>query len=926
MTWQSLIHGLRRLWRPAEADAELRDEVAQFLEASAREQMQRGLSRAAAERAAKLEFGGVEAAKEGIRASGWDGAIAGFVRDFAGGVRAIRRNPTFAAVTCVTLALGIGANTAMFTVIDAVILRPLPYRQPSSLALIWTDDVRRGLHEEATAYRTIVDWRAENRTFQDIGFYSAGRASVGNDGVREMTRAAFVSGNLFDVLGTRPLVGRAISMNDEATAAPVAVISYSLWQRRFGGDSAVVGKLIDTPDLTKDGESKEQIIGVMPPQFYFADKSTEIWVPATVYWRFRRESSERFPDWARRWTGIARLKPDVSIADAKADLGRIGSHLASVYHSDVPDFPGFATTVMPILDHVTGQNVQRALWLLFASVGLVLLVACANVANLLLARGSTRHQELAVRRALGASRGRLVRQMLAESMALATGGGVLGLGVAMAVTRLVAAAGATRIARIEEASIDGRVFAFALAVSVVAGFVFGAVPAVRASGTDPGAALKSSRASAGTAARRTREVLVIVECMLAVVLLVGAGLLLRSLAHVHDVDPGFDGRNVLTMRLILPPEAPPSAEERRQDSRIAPARAQARTRLVEDVAARIAAVPGVKHVGFIDDLFITSHAHASITIPGRATDSIAAGELNDGSASPGFFAALRIPLRTGRLPVAADVDTKIRALWSPVNTSRSLAEKEAVALAEPVVVNEAFVRRYVPNETPIGKRFCVDPTNKTYWYEIVGVVGDIHRQGLEHGSIPEYLGPYVPQANGRMDLVVRVERNPSAFAPTIRRIVQSGIAGVMIPAVSTAERQLGEFSAQRALQTWLLAAFAGLALMLAMIGVYGVLHYAVTERTNEIGIRVALGASPADVVAMALREGVWLPAVGLILGVIAALGATRTLDHLLFQTRTADALTYVSVVMVLGVSALVASYLPARRAASIDPIKALRQE
>jgi predicted permease len=348
--------------------------------------------------------------------------------------------------------------------------------------------------------------------------------------------------------------------------------------------------------------------------------------------------------------------------------------------------------------------------------------------------------------------------------------------------------------------------------------------------------------------------------------------------------------------------------------------------LLDAVAARIGALPGVEHVGFIDDMFITGQGNHSVTIPGRGTDSIAAGQLNDGAVSPGFFGALRIPLRSGRLLARTDAETKIRALWSPVNTGESLAEKEAVAIAEPVVVNEAFARRYFPGESPIGKRFCIDPTNKTYWYEIIGVVGDIHRQGLEHESIPEYFGPYVPPANGRLDLVIRVDRNPSAFAPTIRRIVQSGIAGVLIPTVSTADQQLGEFSAQRRLQTWLLASFAGLALALAMIGVYGVLHYAMAERTNEIGIRVALGASPADVVAMALRDGIRLPAVGLVLGAVTALGAARTLDHLLFRTRTADAVTYASVVIILGISALAACYLPARRAASIDPITALRQE
>jgi putative ABC transport system permease protein len=919
--------GLRRLFRKTVVEQELTDEVGHFLEMAIQERMRAGMPRADAERAAQIEFGGVDAAKEGVRAAGWDGAIDTLRRDIAYALRGLRRNRGFAVIAVLTLALGIGANTAMFSVVNAVLLRPLPYRDANRLALIWTDDIRRGLHQEATAFSTIEDWRSDTRAFQSIAYYNTYRTALIEGMQRDRTRVGFASGNLFSVLGVAPVRGRSISTVDEEKAENVAVISYALWQRRFNGDSSAIGTTIQTDATYSEGRSDGilRIVGIMPPGFYFPDKLTEIWTPATTYWRFRRERSERFPSWARRWTAIGRLKPDRTIDVAKADLSRVGNYLAQTYRSDVPDFPGFATNVEPILDHVAGRKLQSALWVLAGAVSLVLLVACANVANLLLARGATRQREFAIRRAIGAGRGRLVRQLIAESMVLALAGGVLGAVAATLGARTLGIVAAAYVPRIEEIAIDARVLLFAAAASILSGIVFGVIPAFRVSRIDPSEALKEgAQTSGGVRLRRMRGLLVMAECSLAIVLLAGAGLLLRSLSRVSGVDPGFDPTQVLTMRIELAPEPPPTAEERTLGSVIAPARAQARVTRMNSLLERASAVPGVETASFVDDMFVNGQGNHSITIPGRPPASLAPGELNEGAASPGFFETIRVPLRRGRYLTRDDAATKIRALWNPVNTSMSLADKERLAVPEPVVVNDAFVQRFFPGEDPVGKHFCIDPTNKTYWYTIVGVVGDIHRQGLERRTIPEYFGSYLPSPTGRADLLVRTKGDPLAFAATVRQLVTSALPGVYVGRVTTADRQLGDFSAERRFQTWLLAGFAGLALALAAIGIYGVVHYAVAERTREMGVRVALGASPANLMRLVIRQGMLMPMIGIVVGIGASLAATRVISHLLFGVGETDPVTFIAVLVTLTLVALAACVMPARRATRVNPITALR--
>ena len=927
MTFRSLKAGLRNLFGRADIDRELRDELDHYLEEATEEHMRAGLSRADAERAARAQMGSVRSVKEQALSANWETRLESALKDVRYGSRMVRRNPGFAAAAILTIALGTGANTAVFSVVNAVMLRPLPWTDAGKLALIWTNDAKRGLPRETTAYRTITDWQSTSHTFQDIAYFSTVRiAMMPNDPAAERgrSRSAFVSGNMFGLLGVAPHLGRAVSPADETARVPVAVISHSLWQRWFAGTPDIIGKTLVIDDGAKGGPRTLTVTGVMPAGFYFPDRLTELWTPATTYWRFNTESTERFQSWARRWTAVGRLAPGFSIDDARSEFAGIGRHLASTNTSPVPDFPGFETSVVPILDSITGQNVQSALWMLLGAVSLVLLVGCANVANLLLARGAARQEEFAMRRALGAGRSHLIRQLLTESLLLAIAGGTIGTLLAVGGTELIASAASGFVPRINEIAVDWRVLGFALAASLVAGIAFGLGPAIQLSKSSASEVLKDGgRTTGGARLRRSRDLLVIGECALALVLLTGAGLLLRSLGHLHSVDPGFDPSNVLTMRIEFPTELPPTREEAARTPNVSQARARARAEVAHRLADRLRALPGVTDVGFSDDLFVAGQGNDSITIPGRSAEEMGSGELNSGSLSPGFFPVLRVPLRRGRLLTNDDVAQKLVATWSLV-LNVPLAEKERRAIPEPVVVNEAFARRFFPNEDPIGRKFCIDPTVKTYWFQIVGVVGDMHRQGLERQMIPEFFGPWSPSPNGRVDLLVRADGDPLALSASVRAEVRRSVPGVSVVSVSTADALLGGFSALRRLQTWLLTGFALLALSLAGIGIFGLVHFTVAERTREIGIRVALGATPASVMRLVLGQGMRSPVVGIAIGLAAAFALTRVLSNLLFGVGATDPLTFGAVAVVLASIAAGACWLASRRALRIDPLRAVR--
>lgn len=925
--FRSLAAGLRALFHGQTVSRELDDELKHYLDQAIKDNIQAGMTPEAAERAARIQLGSSEAAKEEVRGGLWEARVDSGLRDLRYGIRALRRNPAFTLMAVATLALGIGVTTTMFSVVNAVMLRPLAYPDAGRVALIWTDDVRRGLPREATGYPTIVDWRTLSRAFQDIAYYSTGRVALhANEpgGDRGRSRNALVSGNLFATLGVLPAQGRVISPADEQSRAEVAVISHGFAERWFGGATGVLGRTLTIPDPNKGGSPIYTVIGVMPPDFFFPDRITEIWTPATTYWRFDRESTERVPSWARRWTGLGRLAPGASLAEAKDELAGIGRRLAADYPSSDADFPGYATTVLPVLDSIAGRSLQSTLWIMLGAVTLVLLVACVNVANLLLARGASRQQEFAIRRALGGGRIRLVRQLMTESLLLALLGGVAGILLATWGTRVLGTAAAAYVPRISEIVIDTRVLLFALAASLAAGLVFGVVPALKLSAADAAGSLKEGGHGTGSAGiKRHRNVLVVAECALALMLLTGAGLLLRSLTRLDAVNPGFDPAGVLSVRLEFPLEVPPTAAEMADRAQIGPSRARLRDAQLNELLTTLRALPGVESAGFIDDLFLNGPGNEAITIPGRPMQQLGAGELAGGAVTPGFFRTLRVQVRQGRDLVRADADQRIHATYNLV-LGVSLAEKERRAVPEPVVVNQAFVRRYFPAENPLGKRFCIDPEVKTYWFEIVGVVDDMLRQGLDRRAIPQFYGPYIPSSNGRADLLVRTARDPLELAAAVQQTVKREVPGVTVVTVSTADAQLGDFSAQRRFQTWLLTTFAVLALALAAVGIFGLVHYAVAERTREFGVRMALGASPGDVLRLTLRQGMRTPVLGIALGLVASAALTRVMSHLLFGVGAGDPVTFAAVAGVLAIVALAACYLAGRQAVRVDPVSALR--
>ena len=801
--------------------------------------------------------------------------------------RTLRKNPGFTAVVLVTLALGIGANAAMFSVVNAVVLRPLPYRDAAQLVTIWGNLHRPGVTQIPASVGEFVDYRERSHVFEQIAAYDTLGFNLTGAGDAERVDGAVVASSFFSLLGVAPESGRTFLPNEERPGEDgVIVLSHRFWSRRFGADRQAIGRTI-----VLDG-TPVQIIGVMPASFAFPNETVDLWKPLLL----DAEAVSANNRGSHGFSVVARMKRGVTLAQAKADLDGV----AAVFKDQYPGnyLRGFSVTLWPLRDEIVGDT-GRPLLVLLGAVGLVLLIACANVANLLLARGASRRKEIAVRTALGASRGRIVRQLLTESVLIAATGGAAGLVLARWGVDLLIGISPDSVPRLREVTIDLRVMLFTAGVSIATGVLFGLVPALRASRADINDTLKEGGRSGAAVHGRSGRALVVAEISLSLVLLVGAGLLLRSFARLSDVEPGFAASDLLTFRLSLQPARYTTFVK--GDA------------FYDDFFDRLRALPNVRSVTAINFLpFSGQGGSRSIFIEGREVER--SGDRLDEQiriVTDGYFAAMQIPLAAGREFTRHDTLSSMRV----------------------AVINESLARKHFPNENPIGKRIAFSTTDPK-WYEIVGICRDVKHRGLDSAVRAELYVPFRQPLFDRpydnwtvqpMYVAIRAA-DPLAFATTMRGILERIDRDQPISDVRTMEERIGRSLAGRRLNTVLLATFAALALALAAIGIYGIVAYSVTERTREIGVRLALGAQRRDVIAMVLALGMTPTAIGTVLGVTAALGLTRLMSSLLFGVSAVDPTTFLVIPAVLIAVAFIASYVPARRATKVDPLQSLRSE
>jgi putative ABC transport system permease protein len=799
--------------------------------------------------------------------------------------RQLLKSPGFTFVAVLTLALGIGVNSAIFTVVNAVFLERLPYRDADRIAVIWETNVKRPGVSNVAGPANFIRWKERATSFESMAAYAETRANLTDGSNPEELIAQNVTAEYFSVIGVSPFLGRGFNAQESADEkSSVVILSYELWQRRFGSDESIIGRVIQL-------QGKPQtVIGVMPPRLrLYLKAGSLVNKPVDFWWPYvlgpeAREARGRY------LTVIGRLKPGVTIERARTEMSSIYASVAQ----ELPEFDtGWSTKVVPLRQELSGE-IRPALLVLSGAVAFVLLIACANVANLLLARGAARQHELAVRCALGATRGRIVKQLLSESLLLGIFGGLVSLLVAQWSLALLEGLSPIDLTAIGHLSLSYPVLAFTGAISIATALACGLASALEGSRTDVQQALAQGgrQIGGGLRHRRMRHAFVIAEIALAVVLLVGAGLMLRSFASMRQVDPGFDPSNVLTMRMQLPRAKYPDDP--------------ARIRFFREVTSRVATLPGVQSVGAISYLPMAGlGAGTNFTIEGEpppapGQDKSTAVTVCDN----GFFGTLKIPLLRGRF----------------------FTEEEMQRKRDVVIINEALARQFFPNQDPIGKRVTINMLAQNGPTEIIGVVGNTHEVDMASDAKPLSYWPHPQLAYSLMTLTVRTAANPLELAQPIEAQVHSLDKDQPVSEVRTMEQWIAKSMAQIRFSSSLLMAFAGLALLLAAVGIYGVMSYAVSQRTSEIGVRLAVGAEGRDILRMIVWDGARLAAIGLTIGLVLAVALSRTINSLLFQTAVADPITFAVVVTVLAAFALLASYLPARRAARVDPLLALRAQ
>ena len=879
--WQELRFILQRIDR-RRAEEELDEEIRAHLELEIEQNVEAGMSPEQARTAALRAFGNVALTKEDSRTVWGFRSLEMLWQDFRFGLRMLAKKPGFTAVAVIALALGIGANSAIFSVVHTVLLRPLPYRDADRIVMVWEDGTAHGFPINVTSAANYIDWRDQNQVFETMAI--VGRASFNLTGAGEPERidGRRVSSSLFPLLAVDPVLGRTFLPEEDSPGANrVVILSHGLWQRRFGMRPDVIGQ-----HLTLNGQSYE-VVGVMPPHFHFPSRDDQLWVPIA----FTPQQAANRGD--NSFEAIARLKPGVSREQADAEMDTITARLQQQYPNVVKTQ---GSVVIPLHEQLVG-DIKPALLILLGAVGFVLLIACANVANLLLVRAAARQKEIAVRLALGAGRRRLIRQLLTESILLSAIGGAVGLLVALCGVSLLKTFIPKEIGQVTAVGIDANVLVFTLGVSLLTGLIFGLAPALQASKFNLNETLKEGgRDSAvGRRGNRLRSFLVVAEVAISLVLLIGAGLLINSFLRLRNIDPGFHSKNLLTMRIALPREKYPDHAKRKA--------------FYGELLSRVEALPGVRSAAVSNWIPLTLQGDTfGISIEGRPDPG--AQEMPDivtRVVSPGYFNTMGIELLRGR-PFADGQDRTDTALVA--------------------IISETMARRLWPGEDPLGKRIKPGRSDSDMeWITVVGVAKDVRQFEL---TAEPRLQMYLPYSQPSFfvpgHLVVRTEVEPASLTAPVREAVWAIDKDQPVSDIRSMEEIFSESIARQRFSMLLLAIFAGVAMLLGAVGIYGVVSYSVAQRAHEIGVRMALGAPRGNVLRMVVGQGLKLVLLGVGIGLVAASVLTRLMESLLFGISATDPATFVAISVVLVAAATLASYIPARRATRIDPLIALRYE